>query len=169
MRCENCGIEHDGSYASGRFCSSKCSRSYSAKVNNSQRIAKIKAASALQPRPSLPKVKQNKVETYWYNYLREHYPYLKIEPQAKIMNPSIDNSNNFYRLDLLVEDYLDIEIDGYHPSSRGRDHLNDREQFLLSLGIITVRVKYLDPARHKVEVNAQIDSLMEKYFPGMKY
>ena len=27
--CEKCGIEHDGSYASGRFCSTKCSRSFS--------------------------------------------------------------------------------------------------------------------------------------------
>lgn len=29
MKCEKCGIEHDGKYASGRFCSSKCSRSFS--------------------------------------------------------------------------------------------------------------------------------------------
>ncbi len=27
--CENCGIEHSGKYASGRFCSSRCSRSFS--------------------------------------------------------------------------------------------------------------------------------------------
>jgi len=26
MKCERCNIEHDGSYASGRFCSEKCSR-----------------------------------------------------------------------------------------------------------------------------------------------
>lgn len=30
-KCENCGNEHDGSYGSGRFCSSKCARSYSRK------------------------------------------------------------------------------------------------------------------------------------------
>lgn len=29
--CENCGNEHDGSYGSGRFCSSKCARGFSAK------------------------------------------------------------------------------------------------------------------------------------------
>ena len=29
MICENCGDQHDGSYASGRFCSLKCSRSFS--------------------------------------------------------------------------------------------------------------------------------------------
>jgi hypothetical protein len=29
MACEKCGVQHDGSYASGRFCSSRCSRSFS--------------------------------------------------------------------------------------------------------------------------------------------
>tara|TARA_Y100000310_G_scaffold130972_1_gene130175 strand:- start:20619 stop:21305 length:687 start_codon:yes stop_codon:yes gene_type:complete len=29
MDCENCNKEHDGSYGSGRFCSSKCARSFS--------------------------------------------------------------------------------------------------------------------------------------------
>ena len=29
--CENCGNEHDGSYASGRFCSKSCSQSWIAK------------------------------------------------------------------------------------------------------------------------------------------
>ena len=28
-KCEYCGKEHDGSYGSGRFCSSKCARKYS--------------------------------------------------------------------------------------------------------------------------------------------
>ena len=28
-KCEYCGKEHDGSYGSGRFCSSKCARRYS--------------------------------------------------------------------------------------------------------------------------------------------
>ena len=27
--CENCQKEHDGSFGSGRFCSSKCSHSFS--------------------------------------------------------------------------------------------------------------------------------------------
>jgi hypothetical protein len=29
MQCEKCDVQHDGSYASGRFCSAKCSRSFS--------------------------------------------------------------------------------------------------------------------------------------------
>lgn len=31
MKCENCGIDHDRSYGSGRFCSSKCARGFSTK------------------------------------------------------------------------------------------------------------------------------------------
>ena len=30
-KCENCGEEHDGTYGSGRFCSTKCSRGFSTK------------------------------------------------------------------------------------------------------------------------------------------
>jgi hypothetical protein len=31
MECENCTCAHDGSYASGRFCSERCARSFSSK------------------------------------------------------------------------------------------------------------------------------------------
>lgn len=33
MICENCKNDHDGSYGSGRFCSSKCARGFSTKNN----------------------------------------------------------------------------------------------------------------------------------------
>jgi len=33
--CENCGKEHNGSYGSGRFCSTKCSRGFSTKGKRS--------------------------------------------------------------------------------------------------------------------------------------
>ena len=33
MKCENCDIQHDGAYGSGRFCSSKCARGFSTKKN----------------------------------------------------------------------------------------------------------------------------------------
>ena len=31
MKCENCQLENDGKYGSGRFCSSKCARGFSTK------------------------------------------------------------------------------------------------------------------------------------------
>lgn len=41
MKCENCAQEHDGSYGSGRFCSSKCARSFSSKNNRLDKNKKI--------------------------------------------------------------------------------------------------------------------------------
>jgi hypothetical protein len=41
MKCENCLNEHDGSIGSGRFCSIKCSRSFSTKNSRLQRNKKI--------------------------------------------------------------------------------------------------------------------------------
>lgn len=41
--CENCGAEHDGSYGSGRFCSTKCARGFSTKAKRkeiSERVSK---------------------------------------------------------------------------------------------------------------------------------
>lgn len=39
--CEKCGVEHNGSYASGRFCSAKCSRSFSSCTNREETNAKV--------------------------------------------------------------------------------------------------------------------------------
>lgn len=39
--CENCGLEHNGSYGSKRFCSAKCARSYSTK-NESKELKEAK-------------------------------------------------------------------------------------------------------------------------------
>lgn len=36
MKCENCGIEHKGTYGSGRFCSKKCARGFSTKAKRKE-------------------------------------------------------------------------------------------------------------------------------------
>lgn len=41
MNCENCGNSHDGSYGSGRFCSAKCSRSFSTKSKRKEINEKV--------------------------------------------------------------------------------------------------------------------------------
>lgn len=41
MICENCGVTHDGSYASGRFCSCKCARSFSTKSSRKEINEKV--------------------------------------------------------------------------------------------------------------------------------
>ena len=48
-KCENCGVEHDGSYATGRFCSSVCARGFSTK-NKRAEINK-KTANTLKNKP----------------------------------------------------------------------------------------------------------------------
>lgn len=43
MKCELCGTEHDGKYGSGRFCSSKCARSFSSKESRAEINKKVSA------------------------------------------------------------------------------------------------------------------------------
>ena len=42
--CENCGIEHNGNYGSGRFCSTKCSRGFSTKAKRKEINAKVSSS-----------------------------------------------------------------------------------------------------------------------------
>ncbi len=41
MKCENCNISHNGEYGSGRFCSKKCSKSFSTKNKRSEINEKV--------------------------------------------------------------------------------------------------------------------------------
>lgn len=51
MLCENCSSKHDGTFASGRFCNLKCSRSYAAKIDRTARNAstRLKLTGSGQP------------------------------------------------------------------------------------------------------------------------
>lgn len=42
MKCECCGLIHDGSYGSGRFCREFCARKYSSVVNKKSKIEKLR-------------------------------------------------------------------------------------------------------------------------------
>ena len=42
MKCERCGKEHDGSYATGRFCSRSCANSYSTLHDNKKETKNVK-------------------------------------------------------------------------------------------------------------------------------
>jgi very-short-patch-repair endonuclease len=54
--CENCGNQHAGTYASGRFCASKCSRSFSTKSN--RKAINEKVAKTFASKPSTKVIKQ---------------------------------------------------------------------------------------------------------------
>lgn len=45
MKCENCNIPHNSDYGSGRFCSSKCARSFSTKAKRKEINQKISIAN----------------------------------------------------------------------------------------------------------------------------
>ena len=52
MDCENCNKNHSGSYASGRFCSEKCARSYATKSKRKEinkKVSKILSKKNYDP------------------------------------------------------------------------------------------------------------------------
>ena len=57
MKCENCDQEHDGMYASGRFCSSKCSRSFATSKNRTEITRKMRETSSVTRTPAIVQVK----------------------------------------------------------------------------------------------------------------
>lgn len=48
MYCEYCGQQHEGTYGSGRFCSSQCSRGFSTKSKRLEINEKIRQKSAIK-------------------------------------------------------------------------------------------------------------------------
>lgn len=50
MKCENCDIDHDGSYGSGRFCSKGCARGFSTK--HKREIINAKVSDKMSGRKS---------------------------------------------------------------------------------------------------------------------
>lgn len=49
MNCENCNTVHDGTYGSGRFCTVKCSRSFSTKTNREEINEKVSRSLTGKP------------------------------------------------------------------------------------------------------------------------
>ena len=63
MKCEKCGKEHDGSYGSGRFCSTKCARGFSSSnrsLESRQKTAKSVAKEHIHTCPICGKSFLNK-------------------------------------------------------------------------------------------------------------
>lgn len=48
--CENCNKEHDGKYASGRFCSKKCAKGFSTKSNRKEINKKVSETFKSKPK-----------------------------------------------------------------------------------------------------------------------
>lgn len=66
MNCENCSIEHDGSFASGRFCSRKCSRGFSTKAKRQEINKKVSQKTKGVSKPGRPGSAEH-LRPYWWS------------------------------------------------------------------------------------------------------
>lgn len=65
MICENCGNDHTGEFGSRRFCSLKCSRSFSTKSKRKEINEKVSISLAGRPGANLSnEVKSSKIAKY---------------------------------------------------------------------------------------------------------
>lgn len=62
-KCENCDNDHDSNYGSGRFCSSKCSRSFSTKDKRSLINEKVSKSLTKDAYKKICKFCKNEFET----------------------------------------------------------------------------------------------------------
>lgn len=62
-KCENCEVEHDGEYGSGRFCSSTCAKGFSTKGKRSLINDKVKLKLTIDPYKKICKQCQMQFET----------------------------------------------------------------------------------------------------------
>lgn len=149
MKCDLCKSEHSGKYGSGRFCSSKCARSFATKNNRVEINKKISASlhgkSCKVPKEALERAGKtrsifriNKILssnwenlTYWERRDRVFY-----EQKGKCKNCKIDNWLN--RL---------IKLE-YHHKDGNRDN-NSREN-----------VEYLCPNCHSQTNNHSIRKVL---------
>lgn len=147
MICEKCGKKHDGLYGSGRFCSSECSHSFSAKINNQQRVKNIKNSAEIcikEGRHNNFSGNGNIIEKFWEKELIKHG--LDVKHNYPVLCNDIDNNNHYYRMDFLIDNIIDLEIDGdvFH---RNAEKDKRRDQYLNRKGYLVYRAPYVNPNR----------------------
>ena len=130
--CENCKHEHNGTYGSGRFCSSKCARGFSTK--NKRLLINKKVSKKLKGK--IPKRIYNKKEfknkclncnipcrnkfcsfncyTEYYKTIRTAYENYKIKAQFKF---SVYDYSDYFDLSL-------IEKYGWYSPFNKQNNLN---------------------------------------------
>lgn len=90
MICENCLEEHSGNYGSGRFCSSRCARSFSTKDKRKEISEKVsKSLKGRKPvnagSPCSEEKKQKSRETWIKKFLDSDFESLGFGTQRKIV------------------------------------------------------------------------------------
>jgi hypothetical protein len=61
MKCEKCNQEHNGEYASGRFCSNKCAKSFSTKEKRSEINKKVSKTIINKSLKGIPLTEKQKI------------------------------------------------------------------------------------------------------------
>ena len=103
MICENCNKEHDGSYGSGRFCSSKCARAFSTKIKRKEINEKVSLKLKKNPdyfcKDCGKKLIKKTITGYCSNcYLTKYHKVFSIEVRTKISNANKGRSRwNIHR------------------------------------------------------------------------
>lgn len=140
--CKNCKNEHDGSYGSGRFCSSKCARGFSTKekrneinekvsekligrktrnyysIQNNIKKSKIKKEYLnISPEERWKKIKEKRDATYNKKILNAEYSTLSFERLRKRIILEQKEKCNKCKLDKWLGNNMPLElehIDGNH-------------------------------------------------------
>jgi hypothetical protein len=149
MNCENCEIDHDGSYASGRFCTAKCARSFSSKVKREEINQKVSATlkgrqSPLKGKPSNRKLTETQYQKFLEGIRRYNNTRVRI-PEAQKRAANVANVMAYRaRMYAATPDDVDrnliktiyencpagYHVDHIHSLSTGGAHHQDNLQYL---------------------------------------
>jgi very-short-patch-repair endonuclease len=102
--CENCSLEHDGTYGSGRFCCSKCARSFSTKNKRNEINRKVSKSLAGRGHGKIKLICENCKNQFEVNWSKRNQKTcscscsssLKWENEEYKTKMSIISSNNAY-------------------------------------------------------------------------
>lgn len=116
------------------------------------KIEKEKLSPGWQPRS-----RKSYAEKFWEKVLQNNN--VNYVCEFKIPSP---NKRGVYKLDFLIDNKYDIEIDGQrHFTEQGIKHDLIRNNYIESLGYKVFRIKWINPIsiKTRMEVNKQIDEL----------
>lgn len=125
-KCENCENEHNGSYGSGRFCSSKCARGFSTKANRNEISEKVsKKLIGRHVKRNISKERweeiNNKRNKFWKNKLMNcDFNSLGVDTKRKRIILEQENKCDRCKLSEWLGEEITLElehIDGNHHNN----------------------------------------------------
>ena len=118
--CEHCGMEHDGSYGSGRFCSELCAKAYSQSFITSE--GRAKQIEALMRPSSKKRARERQIEEYNKrprdNAGNVEHPQLKEKAPIKTKSTSRIGKLGEYKV---AEKFISRDIPTYLPMTEAEE------------------------------------------------